>query len=290
MGDPGNTTTSGKHKTSAQNTPNAPPSKRQKTSTISDPTIDDSSGSFPGILAAVRNLTKLVEHYPQFHSKLEGMLQDLYNRLEPKVSASIRKEENTDSCTIFKLSNDELKLVLGYVGDNQYGFVACVSERFHQVYHEMFEGETSTSIETSAAVSVSCAQLCLGMEKPNCNTNMRAIKLFQAAVNDGQLEVLEWGQSSGYELETMLEKDDIAEAACARHLEVVKYLRQLSISWEKDTCAQAAAKGHLELLKWARVNQCPWNEGTCAHAAMNGHLELLKWARTNQCPWNCLTE
>jgi hypothetical protein len=186
MGDPGNTTTSGKHKTSAQNTPNAPPSKRQKTSTISDPTIDDSSGSFPGILAAVRNLTKLVEHYPQFHSKLEGMLQDLYNRLEPKVSASIRKEENTDSCTIFKLSNDELKLVLGYVGENQYGFVAF-SERFLQVYHKKFGDDTSTSIE-SAAMSVSRAQLCIGTERPNCNTHAK--ELFQAAANNGNLEVL----------------------------------------------------------------------------------------------------
>ena len=164
------------------------------------------------------------------------MLHDLFNTLESEVSAAIRKEENTESCPIFKLSNDELKLVFGYVGENQYSFVACVSDRFHEVYLETLRDETSTSIE-SAAVSVSCAQLCLGMEKPNCNTNMRALKLFQAAVNDGQLEVLEWGQSSGYELETMLEKDDIAEAACARHLEVVKYLRQLSISWEKDTCA-----------------------------------------------------
>ena len=282
MGDPGNTTTSGKHKTSAQNTPNAPPSKRQKTSTISDPTIDDSSGSFPGILAAVSNLTKLVEHYPQFHSKLEGMLQDLYNRLEPKVSASIRKEENTDSCTIFKLSNDELKLVLGYVGDNQYGFVACVSERFHQVYHEMFEGETSTSIETSAAVSVSCAQLCLDTEKMSSKT--RAKKLFQVAAIDGQLEVLQWGQGSGHELETMFKKGDIADVAWEGHMEIVKYLRQLGISWDEDTCAHAAVSGYLELLKWARLKKCPWNEDTCSLAALNEHLELLKWARANQCP------
>jgi hypothetical protein len=75
------------------------------------------------VLTAVSKLTKLVEHHPQFHSKLEGMLQDLYNTLEPEVSASIQKEENEDSCLIFKLSNDELKLIFGYAGEKQYGFL-----------------------------------------------------------------------------------------------------------------------------------------------------------------------
>ncbi len=210
------------------------------------------------------------------------MLQDLYNTLEPEVSAAIRKEKNSDSCPIFKLSNDELKLVLGYVGDNQYGFVACVSERFHQVYHEMFEGETSTSIETSAAVSVSCAQLCLDTEKMSRKT--RAKKLFQVAAIDGQLEVLQWGQGSGYELETMLKRDNIANLARNGHLEVVKYLRKLGISWDESTCSNAAKNGHLELLKWCRANQCPWDKNTCTNAAENGHLELLKWARLNGCP------
>ena len=149
----------------------------------------------------------------------------------------------------------------------------------------MFKDETSTSIE-SAEVSVSCAQLCLGTNRPNCETS--AIKLFEAAANNGQLEVLQWGQSSGYELETMLEKEDIAEAAWYGHLveEVVKYLRKLSISWDEGTCASTAMNGHLQLLKWVRANQCPWNERTCSNAAGNGHLELLKWARLNQCPWN----
>jgi hypothetical protein len=100
-------------------------------------------------------------------------------------------------------------------------------------------------------------------------------KLFQAAANDGQLEVLQWGQGSGYELETMLEKDDIADVVWVGHLEVVKYLRQIGISWDEETCTSAAAHGHLELLKWVRVNQCPWDEEICAKAASNGHLELF---------------
>jgi hypothetical protein len=173
-------------RSSASNAPDGPPSKRQQTSISTKSTIDDSSASCPRVLTAVSKLTKLVEHHPQFHSKLEGMLQDLYNTLEPEVSAAIRKEKNSDSCPIFKLSNDELKLVLGYVGENQYGFVAF-SERFLQVYHKKFGDDTSTSIE-SAAMSVSRAQLCLGTERPNCNTHAK--ELFQAAANNGNLEVL----------------------------------------------------------------------------------------------------
>ena len=248
--------------------------------------IDSSSGSCPGVLTAVSKLTKLVEHHPQFHSKLEGMLQDVFNILEPEVSASIQKEKNEESCPIYKLSNDELKHIFGYVGEMKYGFVACVSDMFHQVYIETFGGETSTSID-SAAVSVPCAQLCLGTEKPNCDTH--AQKLFQVAANDGTLEVLKWGQGSCYELDVMLEKDDIADVALNGHLEVVKYLRQLGISWDEETCTKAVGNGHLELLKWARVNQCPWNEETCEYAAGGGHLELLKWARVNQCPWDEMT-
>ena len=117
MGDPSNST-SGKHQNSALDDPtDGPRSKAQKTSTSSESTIDDSSTSCPGVLTTV---------------------------LESEASASIRKEENEDSCPILKLSNDELKLIFGYAGENQYGFVACVSDRFHQAYLETFGGETST--------------------------------------------------------------------------------------------------------------------------------------------------
>ncbi len=68
------------------------------------------------MLSAVSKLTKFVEYHPQFHSKLEGMLEEVFNKLEPEVSAAIRKEKNEDSCPILKLSNDELKLIFEYAG------------------------------------------------------------------------------------------------------------------------------------------------------------------------------
>jgi len=110
------------------------------------------------------------------------------------------------------------------------------------------------------------------------NNNTRAGPLFQVAATNGKLNVLEWGETSGYELDNFLDEDGIAVAALNGHLEVVKYLRKLGISWNEDTCSNAAKNGHLELLKGCRANQCPWNKYTCCFAAQNGHLELLNGA------------
>ena len=161
-----------------------PPSKRQRTLAIandnalgsSNPTV--SSPQNRGMSAAVNKLTKLVEGHPRFSSKLERMLEDLYNELEPEVSAATRKQKNEESCPLYKVSNDELKLILGYVGEENYRFVACTSYRFHQVYLDAFGGEALTSIR-NAAVSVSCAKLCLDTEEPEA--------LFETAARDGKL-------------------------------------------------------------------------------------------------------
>jgi len=102
-----------------------------------------------------------VEHHPQFQSKLEGILDHVFNTLEPEVSAAIRKEKNEDSCLIFKLLNDTLGHILGYAGEKQYDYFACVSERFHETYHETSGGETLTS------KSPSRAQLFIGTEHPD---------------------------------------------------------------------------------------------------------------------------
>ena len=60
--------------------------------------------------------------------------------------------------------------------------------------------------------------------------------LFQAAASAGKLDVLKWGEDSGYELDNILDEEAIADAALHGHLEVVKYLRQLGISWNMPLC------------------------------------------------------
>ncbi len=99
----------------------------------------------------------------------------------------------------------------------------------------------------SAVASVSFAKLELEKGRPNCDT--RSKQLFQAAASHGKLEILKWGQDSVYELDDLLEREDIADAALNGHLGVVKYLRLLGSEWDRRTCENAAEKGHLEKLK-----------------------------------------
>jgi hypothetical protein len=48
-------------------------------------------------------------------------------------------------------------------------------------------------------------------------------------VSNGKLDVLKWGEKSGYERDEMLDEDVIADAALHGHLEVVKYLRKHAV-------------------------------------------------------------
>jgi hypothetical protein len=82
MEDTSSSTTSDNRQSLAPNAPNGPSRKRQKTtSTISSPNPSNDD--------------------------------------EHAAAAMIRKERNEDSCPIYKLSSDELKLILGYVGENK---------------------------------------------------------------------------------------------------------------------------------------------------------------------------
>ena len=220
-----------------------------------------------------------------------------------------RTQLNEDSCKIYKLSNDELQLIFQYVGEMQYGFVACTSHRFYEQYLDTFN-DTITSYK-NAVRSVSCAAFCLQSDEPHCYSSFfglethccsRANILFRTAALEGKLEILIWGEDSGYELKKLLgyrvgsreysihpprnNQNIIAYAARKGHLNVVQYMRKLGIGWDERTCRFAAMNGHLELLKWCRANQCTWDDRTCAYAALNGHFELLKWARANHCPWD----
>jgi hypothetical protein len=78
----------------------------------------------------------------------------------------------------------------------------------------------------------------------------------------------------------------IYNAAGNGDLKIVKYCHENGCSWDEWTCAFATKGGHLEVLKYAHENGCPWDEWTCANAASNGHLECLKYAHENGCPWD----
>ncbi len=86
------------------------------------------------------------------------------------------------------------------------------------MYLEVFSNETLTSIR-NATVSVSCAKMCLATKCPD--GTIRAKSLFNTAARDGKLDLLIWGDDSGYDLKHRLDEDTIA-AALNGHLEVVQ--------------------------------------------------------------------
>jgi len=69
-----NNATSGKRQRSASNVPN---DKRQKMTTPSCP-VTTTLLENEGVLAVMNKLTQLVEHHHQLHSKLEGMVEDVF--------------------------------------------------------------------------------------------------------------------------------------------------------------------------------------------------------------------
>ena len=119
------------------------------------------------------------------------------------TAAATRKESNEDSCPLYKVSNDELSHIFEYVGEMHYGFVACTSVRFCEVYLITFRGEKVTSYK-GAAISPSLAKLCLDTDMLHCtpfgNSFTHRGPIFQAAARDGKLDVLKWGLESGYYL------------------------------------------------------------------------------------------
>lgn len=198
--------------------------------------------------AATQKLAKLVENHPQFHSSMEQMLQDIYKELELRLSAAFKRQKNEESSAIYKLSNDELKLCFGNLGEYQYRNIAGTSHRFKQVYDDVVGDEKRTSINI-ASMSVSCAKVCLA--ERSCHQQEIVC---HAAVN-GKVEVLAWAHDSGYALKRILKNsrfravstyDVVAQKG---HLHVVKFMSNLGIMpFTVSTFASAAKSGNLDLL------------------------------------------
>ena len=149
---------------------------------------------------------------------------------------------------------DVLRMVVSFVGNKNYRFVATVSQSFHAAYIQEFPKDRETKVNAS---TVEFARIC-------------------------------WEEMSDlmyYNL-TNLHRQLICSAAIFGNLPAMQYLRSVGCDWDKKTCESAAENGHLNILKYARENGCPWNNWTCAAAAGSGHLNILQYAHENGCPWD----
>ena len=67
--------------------------------------------------------------------------------LDPSMDAT-RKCRNEESCLIYKLSNDLLAYCFGFLGAEQFRFLAGTSKRFYNAYLEAFRGEKVTGLDS----------------------------------------------------------------------------------------------------------------------------------------------
>jgi len=87
--------------------------------------------------------------------------------------------------------------------------------------------------------------ICTLKRKSQIIVHAVARKLFGAGADDEQVEILKGRQDSGYELNNLLDKDTITDAAFYGHLDVVKDLRTLGFECVEDTREFAAQGGQM---------------------------------------------
>jgi hypothetical protein len=111
---------------------------------------------------------------------------------------------------------------------------------------------------------------------------LRAI-VCEAAAGIGDLELLRWARTNGYEWN---EDSVCAEAAENGHLGIIQWVLETGTRSGRQLCANAAASGNLKIIQWARENGFAWDQRFCVYASQNGHLDVLQWLRANGCPWD----
>lgn len=104
------------------------------------------------------------------------------------------------------------------------------------------------------------------------------------AAKAGHVHVLNWLQEQGT---LILSSSVVSYAASAGRINVLEWAESEGIFGQSSTACEMAAEGnHFETLKWLRGRGCGWDEGTFASAASSGNLEMLKWMKEEGCPWD----
>ena len=176
---------------------------------------------------------------------------------------------------------DVLRMVVTFVGNKNYRFVATISQSFYAAYIQEFPKDRETKVNAS---SVKFARICWEEMSDLMYNNLTDLqrRLSCSAAIFGNLPAMQYLRSAGCEWDIWT----CERAAKNGHLNILKYARENGCPWNECTCHSAAENGHLNILQYAHENGCPWNEDTCRSAAENGHLNILQYARENGCPWD----
>ncbi len=155
-------------------------------------------------------------------------------------------------------------------GDIKFSKLREIKSYNYRIYNIFFD------IGTNGLVQI------LKLMKENGCNNRRFIGCIHQAIGNGQLEVLKYIKSTGYNWGDL----NYIYAIENGHLHILKWAKETGSRLIISICANAASYGQLEILKWARKNGHNWGRNICRNAAQNGHLHVLKWAVENGCSWN----
>ena len=160
---------------------------------------------------------------------------------------------------------DVLQLIVSFVGDYQYRFVAAVNRSFRAAYANEFRNNTITYIDTS---TVAHAKICY--EELNSDT-----------MSDASFD--SWGDSFACDDDDDDDEDDCGcgnGCGCGWRLELNR---------ECILCRSAAKHNNLAALMYLKSEDCAWDARTCAAAAHEGNFDLLAWAIEHHCRWDLRT-
>jgi hypothetical protein len=186
---------------------------------------------------------------------------------------SKRPTVKTSASTLASEDWNVLQQIIGFIGPDQYRFVAGINHDFKSVYLQLFPNNKVTYFN---AVTVEHAMISLECQHIRPADTI----LCNSAARHGSLSTLDWLHSNKFAWDS----DICSCAAEGGHLVLLQWARTNGCPWDSNTCSSAAEYGHLEVLQWARGNGCPWDSETCELAAEGRRLILLQWARANGCP------
>ena len=213
------------------------------------------------------------ENYQQIH--ISQWLQEVFpesstaSAITPTSKSAVAVSSNNENDRLNILSSldhmDVLQLIISFVGDHQYRFVAAVNQSFRTAYANEFRNETSTYLNTS---TVAHAKICY--EELNSDT-----------MSDASFD--SWGDSFACDDDDDDDEDDCGcgnGCGCGWRLELNR---------ECILCRSAAKHNNLAALMYLKSEDCAWDARTCAAAAHEGNFDLLAWAIEHHCRWDLRT-
>ena len=128
----------------------------------------------------------------------------------------------------------------------------------------------------SAAASVSCAKLCLDdvREWRDEQTEVSLHCIVQNAVQIGNVHVLEWARSNGFEFNEHMFNTAVIQG----HVRVLQWAEEKHLTWYYEYLPFDAARcGHIPIFEWIHNTRGVIPKEAVNHASEHGQLPLLIW-------------